>query len=236
VLNTKNKNADTEAIADRIQFILENAAKYPVVDRRSKEPRPIRPADIAVLARKNDACGALAEAIAGRGISVELARPGLISSPEVIISLAALRILFNPTDAMAAAQLTFLENAREGELESWLLPRLEEYSAWKSTGDNGSPRFAEITIHFRVRDHARLTAQHAANGIEREQRLVRRPLPASFPYRYGIKSFPDLIRTHSTAGGSLSSPNSARGRETCGSEPNASSSAASYCTVIKTQV
>jgi hypothetical protein len=27
---------------------------------------------------------------------------------------------------------------------------------------------------------------------------VRRPLAASFPYRYGIKFFPDLIRSHLT--------------------------------------
>jgi ATP-dependent exoDNAse (exonuclease V) beta subunit len=137
VLNTKNQQADFAAIADRIQTILDNAKNYPVVDRQTKQSRPIRPADIAVLARSNAACFELADAIAMRGIAVELARPGLLSSPEVILALAALRILLNPSDSMAAAQLTFLWNARDDQLESWLLPRLEEYSAWQKTRDEG---------------------------------------------------------------------------------------------------
>jgi ATP-dependent helicase/nuclease subunit A len=137
VLNTKNSGTDCEAIAERIQFILDNAQQYPIVDRRTKQAWPIRAGDIAVLARANSVCIALADAIAKRGISVELARPGLIGSPEVILSLAALRIFLNPTDSMAAAQLTFLCNARDGQVEAWLLPRLEEYSAWRKARDEG---------------------------------------------------------------------------------------------------
>jgi hypothetical protein len=52
---------------------------------------------------------------------------------------------------------------------------------------------------LRVRDHARLAAQHASDRVKREQRLMRRSLSASFPYAYRIKSFPDVFRTHSTA-------------------------------------
>jgi ATP-dependent helicase/nuclease subunit A len=145
VLNTKNQQADFAVIADRIQTILANAKNYPVVDRQSKQSRPIRPADIAVLARNNSACFELADAIAMRGIAVELARPGLLSSPEVILALAALRILLNPSDSMAAAQLTFLWNARDDQLESWLLPRLEEYSAWQKAKDKEGERGAKLS-------------------------------------------------------------------------------------------
>ncbi len=145
VLNTKNQKADFAAIADRIQTILENAKNYPVVDRRSKQSRPIRHADIAVLARNNSACFELAGAIAMRGISVELARPGLLSSPEVMLSLAALRILLNPSDSMAAAQLTFLWNARDDQLESWLLPRLEEYGAWQKARDEEGEQGSKLS-------------------------------------------------------------------------------------------
>jgi hypothetical protein len=51
---------------------------------------------------------------------------------------------------------------------------------------------------LRVHNHARLAAQHTPDGVEREQRFVRRPLPTSFPNGYRIEFFPDLIRAHST--------------------------------------
>ncbi len=137
VLNTTSIESDAEVIADRIRHILDNTQSYPIVDRRSKEPRALRPDDICVLTRTNAACVALAHVIAKRGIPVELARPGLLASPEVILTLSALRLLLNPMDSLAAGQLTFLINAREDDLESWILPRLEEFSAWEKAKEAG---------------------------------------------------------------------------------------------------
>jgi ATP-dependent helicase/nuclease subunit A len=132
VLQTKSIEADTQAIARRVNEILAASEKYPVIDRRSGEKRPIAPGDICVLARNNGTCVKLADSIGACGLAVELARPGLIACPEVLLALAGLRLLLNPTDSMAAAQLTFLHNATDVELESWLLPRLEEVARYES--------------------------------------------------------------------------------------------------------
>ena len=139
LLRTKSIDADTQAIAGRISEILADPAKHPVIDRRSGAQRPIAPADVCVLARNNDTCVKLANAIGACGLAVELARPGLIACPEVILTLAGLRLLLNPTDSIGAAQLTFLHNATEVELESWLLPRLEEVARYDLARAAGEP-------------------------------------------------------------------------------------------------
>ncbi|MBI4529383.1 MAG: UvrD-helicase domain-containing protein [Deltaproteobacteria bacterium] len=137
VLRTKNIHADTQAIARRIGEILARPEDYPVIDRRSGDKRPIVPGDLCVLARNNDICVKLADSIGACGLAVELARPGLIRRPEVLLALAGLRLLLNPTDSMAAAQLTFLHNATDVQLESWLIPRLEEVAQYESARQVG---------------------------------------------------------------------------------------------------
>ena len=132
LLRTKSIDADTQAIARRISDILARPENHPVIDRRSGEKRSIGPGDICVLARNNDTCVKLADAIGACGLAVELARPGLIACPEVLLTLAGLRLLLNPTDSIASAQLTFFNNATDVELESWLLPRLEEVARYVS--------------------------------------------------------------------------------------------------------
>lgn len=155
VLGTRKIEDDIKCIARRVGEILGAPESYPVVDRRSLRERPIRAGDICVLARRNDACTKLADAMSASGVAVELARPGLIQCPEVLLTLAGLRLLLNPTDSMAAAQLTFLNNASEGDLESWLLPRLEEVAeldAARAAGDDrvdypgwsGDPTLSEV--------------------------------------------------------------------------------------------
>jgi ATP-dependent helicase/nuclease subunit A len=139
LLRTKSIDADTQAIARQISEILADAEKHPVIDRRSGAKRSITRADICVLARNNDTCVKIADAIGACGIAVELARPGLIACPEVLLTLAGLRLLLNPTDSIGSAQLTFLHNATEMELESWLLPRLEEVARYESARAEGKP-------------------------------------------------------------------------------------------------
>ena len=139
VLQTKSIDADTQAIARHITEMLAEPEKHPVIDRRSGAQRAIAPADICVLARNNETCIKLADAIGACGLAVELARPGLITCEEVLLTLAGLRLLLNPTDSIGAAQLTFLHNATEVELESWLLPRLEEVARYELARAAGTP-------------------------------------------------------------------------------------------------
>ena len=160
LLRSKSIDADTQAIARRINDILARPEKHPVIDRRSGEQRSIGPGDICVLARNNDTCVKLADAIGACGLAVELARPGLVACPEVLLALAGLRLLLNPTDSLASAQLTFLHNTTEMELESWLLPRLEEvarYEAARATGEplNGYPSWGGDPALKRVLDRQR---------------------------------------------------------------------------------
>ncbi|HSE84644.1 MAG TPA: UvrD-helicase domain-containing protein, partial [Candidatus Binatia bacterium] len=145
LLRTKSIDADTQAVARRISEMLADPAKHPVIDRRSGVQRPLAWADVCVLARTNDTCVKLADAISTCGLAVELARPGLIGCPEVLLALAGLRLLLNPTDSIGAAQLTFLHNATEMQLESWLLPRLEEVAQFDIARAEGKPANGYIT-------------------------------------------------------------------------------------------
>ena len=69
----------------------------------------------------------------------------MIACPEVLLTLAGLRLLLNPTDSIGAAQLTFLHNATQVELESWLLPRLEEVARYELARAEGKPADGYIT-------------------------------------------------------------------------------------------
>ncbi len=133
ILTTKSVDADTQAIALRIREILDRPKDYPVIDRRCGERRSIKPGDICVLTRNNDASVKLAQAIGRCAIAVELARPGLMRCPEVTLAVAGLRLLLNPTDSIAAAQLTFLRNATGAKPEQWLIPRLEQLKNLEAT-------------------------------------------------------------------------------------------------------
>jgi ATP-dependent helicase/nuclease subunit A len=113
--------------ADAIQAFLNSGEQ--VIDKPSvtlTKPagtlRPVTPRDIAVLVRTGDHAKALASELRARGIDVSLSTPGLLATPECQLALACLRVLVDPRDSLATAEVIALE--AQHPPETWLSDRL----------------------------------------------------------------------------------------------------------------
>ncbi|MEM0970636.1 MAG: 3'-5' exonuclease, partial [Verrucomicrobiota bacterium] len=117
-----------ETMGDAVAAFL--AEKPEVVDPGSVtaddpegQVRAVRGGDVAVLVRTNAVGNAIATALRSRGLEVVVTGPGLVATPECQLALAALRVLADPRDSLAAAEVIALE--QEVEREQWLTDRLE---------------------------------------------------------------------------------------------------------------
>ena len=115
------------ATADAIQAFLTSGER--VIDKASvtlANPagtlRPVTARDIAVLVRTGDHAKALASELRARGIDVSLSTPGLLATPECQLALACLRVLVDPRDSLATAEVIALE--AQHSPETWLSDRL----------------------------------------------------------------------------------------------------------------
>jgi ATP-dependent helicase/nuclease subunit A len=117
-----------------------------IVDRHSKQTRPLRAGDIAILSRSNDGVAAIADGLANAGISVATARAGLLATPEATLAMACLRRLNDPADTVATAQILSLAEGLEPEV--WLEERLHylaqghDRKEWAESGDQAHPLLA----------------------------------------------------------------------------------------------
>lgn len=114
------------ATADAIHTFLNSNEQ--VIDKASVKDsnpgtlRPVTPRDIAVLVRTGDNAIALADELRARGIDVSLSTAGLIAAPECQLALACLRVLIDPRDSLACAEVIALEGLYQPE--DWLKDRL----------------------------------------------------------------------------------------------------------------
>ena len=105
MLSGTTKGTRTGALADGIARLLRKPDHYQIEDRDNGELRPLKAGDIAVLSRSNDACREIAEALAGYGIRASVGRGALFAQPELIIALASLHLLADPSDRLALTEL-----------------------------------------------------------------------------------------------------------------------------------
>ncbi|MEH7417080.1 UvrD-helicase domain-containing protein [Neobacillus drentensis] len=122
-LNSKNKKTDAAHLARGVQTVLRNQEQYIIVDKMTREPRSLRAGDIAILCRSNDECVEIAEYLAKVGITATVGEVGLLSAPEVVYAVAALRYLIDPRDSLALAELLHFSSDTWGEgrwLSEWL--------------------------------------------------------------------------------------------------------------------
>lgn len=157
------------ATADAIQAFLNSGEQ--VIEKTSITPenptgtlRPVTPRDIAVLVRTRSNATALAGELRARGIDVSLSTAGMIATPECQLALACLRVLVDPRDSLASAEVIALESQHPAE--TWLSDRLshlqkqrdladgESLPAWGTAGAISSPSLNSL---FSVRDHHDLT-------------------------------------------------------------------------------
>jgi len=117
-----------------------------VRDRLTEATRPVGRRDVAVLARKNDQCQAIASALRERGIPALVALGGLMQTPEAVLARAALSLLSDPEDGVAALEVSYLSGTASTGPDAWMTRRLESVRAWREErekakkGGTQSPR------------------------------------------------------------------------------------------------
>lgn len=118
-LDTKNQADDWAALAAGIKRTLAAPDRWPVLDRRTKRQRSLRPGDIAVLCARNSHRKALAAALENIGVRAATAAPGIMRRPETSLALAAFRVLTDEDDLLALAELARLLPV-DGDPAWWL--------------------------------------------------------------------------------------------------------------------
>ncbi|WDL97760.1 UvrD-helicase domain-containing protein [Alicyclobacillus sp. ALC3] len=117
--DAKNADHDVASIAIGVCNLLNRPEEYLVEDKQTKQLRPIRAGDVAVLCRSNQHCQDIADELAKRGVRSSLARAGLLTTPEALVAQAAYRYLVDDRDTLALAELIHLTSANAAP-GSWL--------------------------------------------------------------------------------------------------------------------
>jgi ATP-dependent helicase/nuclease subunit A len=144
----EGRNADDQyhGIAAGIAALINDRTQIP--DPQSKELRPLRLGDIAVLARSKDHVNAVAAVLQSKGIMASTEQPGLLKRPEMVLALACLRRLNNERDTIATAEIVSLAECADPEV--WLAERLAwldsgaPAATWRESGDTMQPIFRAI--------------------------------------------------------------------------------------------
>jgi ATP-dependent exoDNAse (exonuclease V) beta subunit len=125
--------SEPEALAAGVADLL---AKPPRVrERGSGEVEAVRAAtcrDVAILARSNFRCQQIAAALRARGLRAKVSLAGVTLTPEGILVRAALALLADPRDGVAALEVAWLGGVPSADPDGWLSRRLLEVSAWRA--------------------------------------------------------------------------------------------------------
>lgn len=173
-LEGNNTQARCEAVASGIAALM--AERVEVMDRITGAARPVRMADIAVLARTNPAVQELAGVLRARNIPSSTSQPGLLAQPEIVLAFACLRRLNDERDTLASAEIVSLAHCEDPE--EWLTHRLRwidergEASAWREAGAGASPLLAAI-LTLRI-ERPLLSPREAVERVLEECGLARR--------------------------------------------------------------
>ena len=125
-----SRKADSaEALAEGVRRLLDAPNEYPVLDRPTREVRPARAGDVAILVATNEHARLVAEALHARGVPAALARAGLLGTPEGTLADAALRWLLDESDAHAAAVVEAMTGWEGTTADAWLDDRLRRVAA-----------------------------------------------------------------------------------------------------------
>lgn len=121
------------ALASAVQRLLADPTVR-VRDRVTGEARPLRPGDVALLARSHKNCQALARELQARGIRSVLAQTGLMLTLEGRVLLAALRTWAAPNDRLARAELSRILDGSTDE-ERWFTELLRRIPPLPKEGE-----------------------------------------------------------------------------------------------------
>jgi ATP-dependent exoDNAse (exonuclease V) beta subunit len=111
LLEAKNYGQEASAIANGVAGLVTDGVKK---------------SDIAILVRTNDHGAAIASYLLDLGIPVNMGLSGLLSTRECAVAIAALRVVEDRQDSLAAATLLQLLEDQTGKTPGWLKMRLAE--------------------------------------------------------------------------------------------------------------
>jgi ATP-dependent helicase/nuclease subunit A len=145
-LATRNVEEQATALARGIQRLLAAPEKTPIVDRHTKNLRPLEPGDIAVLLRTNLEAETIARALGQLRIRAALARPGLLHTPEGTFVDAALSYLVDRSDGVATATLDALHGFIDGDPDRWLDEQLRACHARRDAARDAATAPEAVTV------------------------------------------------------------------------------------------
>ncbi|HEX7623978.1 MAG TPA: UvrD-helicase domain-containing protein, partial [Anaeromyxobacteraceae bacterium] len=128
----KRSASEPCAIAAGVEALL--ASPPTIRERVEGGPDRLRPAsrrDVAVLAFANGDCRKIASALEVRGIPARVSLQGLAGEPEALLTRAALALLADPSDGVAALEVSWLGGGALPDPDAWLSRRLSEIAAWR---------------------------------------------------------------------------------------------------------
>ncbi len=121
------------AVAAGVEALL--ASGMVVRERRTPDGRQplhaISRRDVAVLARRNEDCRKIAAALRDCGIPALVALGDLMTTPEARLARSALALVADPSDGIAAMDVSYLGGGAGGDPDRWLGERLEAVRAWR---------------------------------------------------------------------------------------------------------
>ncbi|MBW2736456.1 MAG: UvrD-helicase domain-containing protein [Deltaproteobacteria bacterium] len=148
-LESKNKGTDAACLAAGVRQMLADSEVRVRDEEQVGQSRPVRLKDVAILCRKNATCADVASELEALGVPAVLAQTGLLETLEGVTCVSALRLLIDPRDALALAQLSRLLGSKagsDGDEQAWLqallnapfakaFTDLPEVGALKAVGD-----------------------------------------------------------------------------------------------------
>ncbi len=131
--NIANKFKQKETLTLKILDIINS--ELPVFDKKEKSYRPIKYGDISILCRSNAACNEFASYFSKAGIPVSTSTDGLIDEPEIIFTLALLKLMVHRNDTLAKAEV-LLYSRFDGDQSSMINDRLQFDNSYEWQEDN----------------------------------------------------------------------------------------------------
>ena len=135
------KASEPHALAAGVEALL---GQPPLVRERDAvdrdRTRPASRRDVAILARSNDRCRDIAEALRERGIPVRVSLAGLTNTSEGVLARAALALLADPSDGVAALEVSWLGGRATADPDAWLSRRLDEVAKWRQAAEQAAAK------------------------------------------------------------------------------------------------
>jgi ATP-dependent exoDNAse (exonuclease V) beta subunit len=116
-------NESANVVVQEVKRLLESGTS--IVDKRTKNKRPIQPNDIAILANRKKRLAVYADALRQAGIQPQIAQTGWFESCAISYMCDALAYLSNPRDTQSAMSIKVL-HAKEATLQHALQSHIDQ--------------------------------------------------------------------------------------------------------------